>query len=186
MDSDDFLLETEAAMEKAADYMMHEFSAVRTGKASPALVENIDVEAYGTPMKLKQLAVISTPEPRMLVVQPFDAATTKDIEKAIKESKLGINPITDGKIIRLPIPPLTEERRRDLVKAIKQMAEEVRVRVRSARREGIDGIKKLQKEGAISEDQLKSCEEEIQKLTDQFGKRIDEALSTKEADIMKV
>jgi ribosome recycling factor len=186
MDPDDILLETEGAMEKAYEYMQHEFSAVRTGKASPALVENIDVEAYGTPMKLKQLAVISTPEPRMLVVQPFDASTTKDIEKAIKESKLGINPICDGKIIRLPIPPLTEERRKDLVKGIKQMAEEVRVRVRSARREGMDAMKKLEKAGDVSEDNLERYEGEIQKLTDQFIKRIEEGLETKEADIMKV
>jgi ribosome recycling factor len=186
MDPDDILLETEGAMEKAFEYMTHEFSAVRTGKASPALVENIDVEAYGTPMKLKQLAVISTPEPRMLVVQPFDASTTKDIEKAIKESKLGINPICDGKIIRLPIPPLTEERRKDLVKGIKQMAEEVRVRVRSARREGMDAMKKLEKAGDVSEDNLERYEGEIQKLTDQFIKRIEEGLETKEADIMKV
>ncbi len=173
-------------MEKAFEYMTHEFSSVRTGKASPALVENIDVEAYGTPMKLKQLAVISTPEPRLLVVQPFDGSTTKDIEKAIKESKLGINPITDGKIIRLPIPPLTEERRRDLVKGIKQMSEEVRVRVRSARREGMETMKKLQKEGKIGEDDLERQEGEIQKLTDQFVKRIDEAFLAKETDIMKV
>jgi ribosome recycling factor len=186
MDPDEILLETEDAMDKAFDYLTHEFSAVRTGKASPALVENIDAEAYGTPMKLKQLAVISTPEPRMLVIQPFDASTVKDIEKAIKESKLGINPIVDGKIIRLPIPPLTEERRRDLVKSIKQMAEEVRVRVRSARREGIDGMKKLEKDGKISEDDLKSYEAEIQKLTDHSNKKIDEALIAKEADIMKV
>jgi ribosome recycling factor len=186
MDPDDILLETEGAMEKAFEYMNHEFSAVRTGKASPALVENIDVEAYGTPMKLKQLAVISTPEPRMLVVQPFDASTTKDIEKAIKESKLGINPITDGKIIRLPIPPLTEERRKDLVKGIKQMAEEVRVRIRSARRDGMEAMKKLEKAGDVSEDDLERYEGEIQKLTDQFTKRIEEGLEIKEADIMKV
>jgi ribosome recycling factor len=186
MDPDEILLETEASMEKAADYMTHEFAAVRTGKASPALVENLDVEAYGTQMKLKQLAVISTPEPRLLVVQPFDAATVKDIEKALKESKLGINPIAEGKVIRLPIPALTEERRRDLVKSIKQMAEEVRVRIRSARREGIDGMKKLQKEGTISEDNLATYEDQIQKLTDQFTKRVEEALEAKEAEIMKV
>jgi ribosome recycling factor len=137
-------------------------------------------------MKIKQLAVISSPEPRMLVIQPFDASTTKDIEKAIKESKLGINPVTDGKIIRLPIPPLTEERRRDLVKSIKQMAEEVRVRIRSARRDGIDGLKKLEKEGELGEDDLKSYEAEIQKLTDSATKKIEDALSSKEADIMKV
>src|SRR3954465_1405173 len=186
MDPDEILLETEEAMEKAFEYMTHEFSAVRTGKASPALVENIDVEAYGTPMKLKQLAGISTPEPRLLVIQPFDASTTKDIEKAIKESKLGINPITDGKLIRLPIPPLTEARPKALVKSIKQRSEEVRVRVRSARRDGIDGLKKLEKDGELSEDGLKSYEQEIQKLTDASNKKIDDALAAKEADIMKV
>jgi ribosome recycling factor len=186
MDPDETLLETEEAMEKAIDYLQHEFSGVRTGKASPALVENIDVEAYGTQMKLKQLAVITTPEPRLLVIQPFDASTTKDIEKGLKESKLGINPITDGKLIRLPIPALTEERRRDLVKTIKQMAEEVRVRVRGARRDGIDALKKMQKDGGLSEDGLGSYEAEIQKLTDQANKKIDESLASKEADIMKV
>lgn len=186
MDPDEILLDTEAAMEKGFEYLQHEFAAVRTGKASPALVENIDVEAYGASMKLKQLALITTPEPRLLVIQPFDASTTKDIEKAIKESKLGINPAVDGKIIRLPIPALSEERRKDLVKGIKQMAEEARVRVRSARRDGIDGIKKAQKEGTVSEDELETYEKEVQKLTDQFGKKIDDAVNTKEAEILKV
>src|SRR6201986_5684053 len=130
MDPDEILLHPQEAMEKAADYMTHEFSAVRTGKASPALVENIDVEAYGANMKLKQLAPIPTPEPRLLVIQPFDAGTTKDIEKAIKESKIGINPAVDGKIIRLPIPELSEERRKELAKSLSKMAEEARVRVR--------------------------------------------------------
>jgi len=173
-------------MEKAVDYMTHEFASVRTGKASPALVENLDVEAYGTSMKLKQLALITTPEPRLLVIQPFDVSTVKDIEKAIKESKIGINPATEGKLIRLPVPPLTEERRRDLVKGIKQMAEEARVRVRSARRDGMDEMKKAQKENVISEDDLANYEKEIQKLTDQFVKKIEDSLSAKEADIMKV
>lgn len=186
MDPDETLLETEDAMEKAFEYMSHEFSAVRTGKASPALVENIDVEAYGSAMKLKQLALITTPEPRLLVIQPFDASTTKDIEKAIKESKLGINPAVDGKIIRLPIPALSEERRKDLVKGIKQMAEEARVRIRSSRRDGIDALKKGEKDGKITEDALTSYEKEIQKLTDGFVKKIDDALALKEADIMKV
>jgi ribosome recycling factor len=186
MDPDEILLDTEAAMEKGFEYLQHEFASVRTGKASPALVENIDVEAYGSSMKLKQLALITTPEPRLLVIQPFDASTTKDIEKAIKESKLGINPAVDGKIIRLPIPALSEERRKDLVKGIKQMAEEARVRVRSARRDGIDAIKKAQKDGTVSEDELETYEKEVQKLTDQFGKKIDDAVFTKEADILKV
>src|SRR4051794_15930199 len=150
MDPDEILLETEAAMEKGFEYMTHEFAAVRTGKASPALVENIDVEAYGSSMKLKQLALITTPEPRLLVIQPFDGSTTRDIERAIKESKVGINPTVDGKIIRMPIPQLSEERRKDLVKSIKQMGEEARVRIRSARREGIDSIKKAEKDGKVT------------------------------------
>ena len=186
MDPDEILLETEEAMEKGVDYMTHEFSSVRTGKASPAIVENIDVEAYGSQMKLKQLALITTPEPRMLVIQPFDASTTKDIERAIKESKVGINPTVDGKIIRMPIPQLSEERRKDLVKSIKQMAEEARVRVRSARRDGLDAIKKAQKDGKATEDDLETYEKEIQKLTDSSVKRIEDVLAFKEAEIMKV
>jgi ribosome recycling factor len=186
MDPDEILLETEASMEKAVDYMNHEFAAVRTGKASPAIVENIDVEAYGATMKLKQLALITTPEPRLLVIQPFDASTVKDIERAIKESNVGINPAVDGKIIRLPIPALSEERRKDLVKSIKQMAEESRVRVRSARREGIDALKKAEKEGEVSKDELETYEKEVQKLTDGFVKKIDDAITSKEAEIMKV
>src|SRR5215210_7516313 len=161
MSPDEIVFETEAAMEKAVDYMTHEFATVRTGKASPALVENSDVEAYGTSMKLKQVALITTPEPRLLVIQPFDASTTRDIEKAIKESRIGINPAVDGKIIRLPVPALSEERRKDLVKGIKQMAEEARVRVRSARRDGIDSIKKAHKDGSVTEDDLETYEKEI-------------------------
>lgn len=186
MDPDEILLETEAAMEKAVDYLHHEMASVRTGKASPALVENIEVEAYGATMKLKQLAVISTPEPRMLVIQPFDGSQTGAVEKAIKESKLGINPVVDGKIIRLPIPALTEERRRDLVKSIKQMAEESRVRIRAIRREGIDSLKKAEKEHVIGEDERKTYEAEVQKLTDTWGKKIEESFAAKEADILKV
>ena len=186
MDPDELLLETEATMEKGVEYMQHEFSAVRTGKASPALVENIDVEAYGASMKLKQLAVITTPEPRLVVIQPFDGSQTGVIEKAIKESKIGINPIVDGKIIRLPIPALTEERRREFVKAIKQMAEEARVRVRSARRDGIEQLKKAEKEGSLSEDDHERYEAEVQKLTDVWVKKIDESFTAKEADILRV
>jgi ribosome recycling factor len=186
MTTDDILLEAEDTMEKAVDYMSHEFDSVRTGKASPALVENIDVEAYGSRMKLKQLALITTPEPRLLVIQPFDASTTKDIEKAIKESKIGINPAVDGKIIRLPIPELSEERRKDLVKSIKQMAEEARVRVRGHRRDAIDATKKLQKSGDITEDEMHDIEAQVQKFTDKFVKNIDDSFARKEADIMKV
>ena len=186
MDPDEILMEAEAAMEKSFEYITHEFAAVRTGKASPAIVENLDVEAYGSSMKLKQLAMITTPEPRLIVIQPFDVSTTKDIEKAIKESKVGINPVTDGKLIRLPIPPLTEERRRDLVKGVKQMAEEARVRIRSSRRDAMDAMKKASKDGGVAEDAAESYEKEIQKLTDTFVKKVDDATVAKETDIMKV
>ncbi len=186
MSSDEILLDTEAAMEKAVEYMHHEFAAVRTGKASSALVENLDVDAYGSQMKLKQLAVITTPEARLIVIQPFDGASVKPIEKGIKESKLGIMPNVDGKIIRLRIPELSEERRKELVKTIKTMAEETRVRIRAIRRDGMEGLKKLQKEGTITEDNLRTMEKEVQDLTDKSVKLIEEAVVNKEAEILKV
>jgi ribosome recycling factor len=186
MSRDDILLEAEMTMEKSVDYMVHEFAAVRTGKASPGLVENVDVHAYGSTMKLKQLALITTPEPRLLVVQPFDASTVKDVERALKESKIGITPNIDGKIIRLPIPELSEERRKDLVRSLGKMAEEARVRVRANRRAALDEVKKLKASGELSEDGLHDLENEVQKLTDRFIKSVDDHLKHKEAEIMKV
>lgn len=186
MDLDEVMLEAEDSMEKAVEFMTHEFSSIRTGKASPALVENLDVEAYGSNMKLKQLALITTPEARLIVIQPFDASTTRDIERAINESRLGIAPAVDGKIIRIPIPELSEERRRDLVKTIKQISEESKVRVRACRRDAMDAVKKMQKDGELTEDDLRTCETEIQKLTDQHIAKVDQHVSSKEAEIMKV
>lgn len=186
MSLEEAVFEAEESMEKAVEFMMQEFAAIRTGKASPALVETLDVEAYGTSMKLKQLALITAPEPRLLVIQPFDASTVKDIERAINESKIGINPIVDGKIIRIPIPELSEERRRDLAKTVKTIAEESRVRVRACRREAMDAAKKLQKEGEITEDDLKVAETNIQKLTDKFVSSIDRHVEAKEAELMKI
>ena len=186
MTAEEILFDAEVSMEKSVDYMVHEFSSVRTGKASPALVENVDVEAYGSAMKLKQLALITTPEPRLLVVQPFDAATVKDIEKALKESKIGITPQVDGKIIRLPIPELSEERRKDLVKSLRQMAEEARVRVRANRRTAVDEARKMEKSGGLTEDGLRDLESDVQKLTDKSVKEIDEHLERKEAEVMKI
>ena len=183
---DELLFTAEEGMEKALDFMRHEFSSVRTGKASPALVDGIDVDAYGSVMKLKQVALISTPEPRLIVIQPFDAANIKPIEKAINESKIGISPVVDGKIIRLPIPELSEERRKDLVKTIKTMAEETRVRIRAARRHAMDAAKKMQKDGTLTEDDLKSGETQIQKLTDKYVADVDSQVASKEADIMKI
>src|ERR1700716_4238799 len=174
------------AMEKSVDYMIHEFSAVRTGKASPGLVENVDVEAYGSAMKLKQLALITTPEPRLLVVQPFDAGTVPDIERALKESKIGITPAVDGKIIRLPIPELSEERRKELVRSLGKMAEEARERVLATRRAALDEAKKLKTAGELTQDGLRDLESEVQKLTNRFVKSVDDHLSRKEGEIMKV
>jgi len=186
MTAEEILFDAEVTMEKSVDYMVHEFSSVRTGKASPALVENVDVQAYGSAMKLKQLALITTPEPRLLVVQPFDAGTVKDIEKALKESKIGITPQVDGKIIRLPIPELSEERRKDLVKSLRQMAEEARVRVRANRRTAVDEARKMEKGGLLTEDGLRDLESDVQKLTDKSVKQIDEHLERKEAEVMKI
>ncbi|HZS19342.1 MAG TPA: ribosome recycling factor [Candidatus Udaeobacter sp.] len=186
MSRDDILLEAEVSMEKSVDYMVHEFAAVRTGKASPALVENVDVHAYGSAMKLKQLALITTPEPRLLVVQPFDAGTVQDIERALKESKIGITPAVEGKIIRLPIPELSEERRKELVRSLHKMAEEARVRVRANRRSALDEAKKLKAAGELTEDGFRDVEDEVQKLTDRFVKSIDDHLKNKETEVMKV
>ena len=186
MSIEEILFEAEESMEKAVGFMTHEFAAIRTGKASPALVENIDVEAYGSSMKLKQLALITAPEPRLLVIQPFDASTVRDIERGINESRLGINPAVDGKIIRLPIPELSEERRRDLAKTVKGIAEESRVRIRSCRRTAIDTAKKLQKDGKLTEDELRDTESEVQKLTDKVVAEIDKHTAAKEAELMKI
>jgi ribosome recycling factor len=186
MSRDDILLEAEMSMEKSVDYLVHEFAAVRTGKASPSLVENIDVHAYGSSMKLKQLALITTPEARLLVVQPFDAGTVQDIERALKESRIGITPAVDGKIIRLPIPELSEERRKELARSLGKMAEDARVHVRANRRSALDEAKKLKASGGLSEDEMHDLETEIQKLTDRFVKSIDDHLKHKEAEIMKV
>src|ERR1700692_1894712 len=161
MTAEEILFDAEVSMEKSVDYMVHEFSSVRTGKASPALVENVDVEAYGSAMKLKQLALITTPEPRLLVVQPFDAGTVKDIERALKESKIGITPNVDGKIIRLPIPELSEERRKDLARSLGKMAEEERVRVRGNRRTALDEAKKLKASGGLTEDGMHDLDTEV-------------------------
>ena len=186
MSTQTILSEAKTHMEKSIDFMMHEFSAIRTGKASPALVETIDVHTYGSSMKLKQLALITSPESRLLVIQPFDAGTLKDIEKALLESKIGITPTIDGKVIRLRIPELSEERRKDLVRTIHKLAEEGRVRLRSSRRDAIDGMKKLQKASTITEDDLERGEKEVQKLTDKFVASVDQHVAHKEAELMTV
>jgi ribosome recycling factor len=188
MDPDEAILEVEDAMNKVVEYLLHDFTGVRTGKASPALIENLDVHvhSYGSVMKLKSLAVISSPEPRMLMVQPFDPVTTRDIERAIRESKLSLNPAAADRSIRVPIPELSEERRREMVKLIKQLAEEAKVRIRAARKDGMDVAKKMKANNDITEDGQKDFEEEVQTLTNKAVKKIDEPAVAKEADLMKV
>lgn len=186
MDSDEIILLTEEEMEKCFNFLIKEFGTVRTGKASTGLVDSIDVEAYGTSMKLKQLAMISIPEPRLISIEPFDASTVKNIEKAIMESKIGINPVVNGKIIRLPIPALTEERRKVLVKTVKQMAEEAKISIRKTRKESIDSLKDLKKKNLVTEDDLKKLLDDVQELTDTFVSKIETQTDDKEEEIMKI
>lgn len=188
MDPDESLLETEDAMNKTLEHLAHEFATVRTGKASPALIENLDVfvHSYGSNMKLKQLAVISSPEPRMLNVSPFDPSTTQAIERAIRESRLGLNPAAGDRSIRVPIPELSEERRREMVKLVKQLGEDAKVRIRAVRKDGMDAAKKMKADNLLTEDGQKDHEAEVQKLTDAHVKRIEEITAAKEAEVMKV
>jgi ribosome recycling factor len=188
MDPEEALLETEDAMQKTVEHLIQEFSTVRTGKASPTLLENIDVlvQSYGSQMKLKQLAVISVPEPRLLNVSPFDPSTTQEIEKAIRESKLGLNPVAAERSIRVPIPELSEERRREMTKLVKQLGEEAKVRIRAVRKEGMDAAKKMKADNVLTEDGQKDHEAEVQKLTDRFVQEIEKAVEAKEAEVMKV
>lgn len=188
METEEVLQEIEDAMNQAVDHTRAEFTSIRTGKASPALVENLDVPvaSYGSVMKLSGLAVITAPEPRMLVVQPFDPSTTGDIERAIRESRLGLNPVNEGQRLRLPIPELSEERRVELVKTVKVMAEEGRVSVRGARKEGMDLGKKMKADKLLTEDGHRDFEKSVQELTDRFVKMIDEVTAAKEKEVMTV
>lgn len=171
-------------MAKTVEATRHEFQTVRTGRATPALLERVVVEYYGTPTPLNQLAGIQAPDPRQLVVSPYDASALKEIEKAILESDLGLNPANDGKIIRLPIPQLTEERRKELVKVVRQIAEDGRIAIRNVRRDAIADLQELG--GEVGADELHRAEERVQRLTDEHIGEIDEALKQREADIMEV
>lgn len=173
-------------MEAALEAVRREFASVRTGKASPALLDMVRVEAYGSQMPLNQVGTVSAPEPRMLTVQPYDKNLLKDIERAIRESDLGLNPSNDGNIIRIPIPALTEERRKEYVRLLHRLAEEGRVAVRQARKDANDDIKQRQKEGELSEDEAHREQEQVQKLTDDYVHRVDETLKKKEAEVMEV
>lgn len=183
---DDILLEAEEKMIKTEEVVQKEFAGVRTGKASPSLVENILVEVYGSHMRIRELAGITSPEPRMLLIQPWDAATLHPIEKAIQKSNLGLNPAVDKKFIRIVLPELSQERRQEFVKVVKKMAEDGRVAIRHVRRDTIEALKKDSKQGGVTEDQTEVAEKEAQKLTDQYIGKIDAHLAHKEKEIMTV
>lgn len=173
-------------MEGQIEHLRHEMAVIRTGRASLGLLDHVKVDYYGTPTPLKQVAALAVPESRLITVQPFDPQIIKDIEKAIMASGLGLTPANDGKLIRLPIPPLTEERRRDLVKLGKKIAEEVRVHIRNIRRDILEEAKKAQKSSHMTEDEAKKSHDEIQKLTDAYILKADEIVKKKEAEITEI
>src|SRR5919106_3777245 len=175
------LTAAERRMQGALDSVRREFSTIRTGRANPAILDRIEVEAYGTRMPLRSVANIGAPEPRLLTVTPFDPNSLKDIERAIINSDVGLNPQNDGKILRLPIPKLTEERRRELIRLARSMSEEGRVSVRNVRRDEMRDVHELRKEGEISQDDEHRAEEELQKLTNLYVERVETALADKEA-----
>jgi ribosome recycling factor len=178
--------EVRAQMEKAVEAVRREFTGVRTGKASPALLDTVKVEAYGSKMPLNQLATIGAPEPRLLIVQPCDKGLMGAIEKAVRAAELGLNPANDGTVIRIPIPALNEERRREMVRLLHKLAEEGRVAIRHARHEGNKAIKAREHEHEVSEDEARRQVDEVQKLTDEYITKIDHLLKAKEEEVMEV
>ena len=186
MTPDDILLEAEDRMIKTEQVVVNEFAGVRTGKASAALVENIIVEVYGSQMRIRELAGITTPEPRQLVIQPWDANSLHPVEKAIQKANLGLNPAVQGKIIRISFPELSQERRHEFVKITKKFAEDGRVAVRHVRRDAMEQLKKHKHDSGITEDQEKQAEKDLQKLTDQYTAKIDQHLANKEKEILTV
>jgi ribosome recycling factor len=183
---ENFIGDATQRMDKSVEATHEHFNSVRTGRATPALLDRITIDYYGTPTPLKNLATISAPEPRLLSIQPFDPSSVKQIEKTIQESDLGLTPSNDGKLIRLPIPQLTEERRKELVKVVRSMAEEGRVAVRNVRRDAIKHLEELVKNGDVGDDEERAAETRVQKLTDEHTTKIDDLLKRKEAEIMEV
>jgi ribosome recycling factor len=183
---DDLIQDATRRMDKSVEAAQAEFGTLRTGRASPALLDRVQIDYYGQKTPLKQLATINAPEPRMLTIQPFDPSSVGAIERAIQESDLGLTPSNDGKLIRLPIPQLTEERRKELVKVVRHMAEEGRVAVRNVRRDVMHHLKELVDKGEVGSDEEHRAEERVQKLTDEHTQKIDELLKRKEAEIMEV
>jgi ribosome recycling factor len=183
---EDFLADAKRRMDRSIEATHHEFNSIRTGRASPALLDRVTIDYYGTQTPLKSLASISAPEPRLLVVQPFDPGSIKNIERAVQESDLGLTPSNDGKVVRLPIPTLTEERRKDLVKVVRRVAEEGKVAIRNVRRDVMQHLKELVVNGDVGDDEERRAEQQVQKITDDHTKSIDDLLKVKEAEIMEV
>jgi ribosome recycling factor len=186
MTLEEILFEAEEKMTKTEDVLVKEFSGVRTGKASPGLVENVQVEVYGSMMRIRELAGITTPESRVIMIQPWDATTVHAIEKAIQKANLGLNPSVDKKFIRIVLPELSTERRNEFVKIVKKMTEDGRVAIRHVRRDAMELLKKAGKQGGVTEDEEKHAEKELQKLTDQYIAKLDGHLEHKEKEIMTV
>ncbi len=183
---EEHLKELERKMDKAIDVLENEFQKVRTGRANPAILDNIHVDYYGTPTQLNQVGNISVPDPQLIVITPWEKKMLSDIEKAIQKSDLGLTPQNDGNIIRLPIPPLTEERRKDLVKQIKKLGENAKIPIRNVRREGNETLKKMEKNKEISQDDQKQNLAKIQTLTDEHIKMVDDMMAIKEKELMEV
>ena len=183
---DELIQDAQKRMGSSVEHTRTEFNTVRTGRASADLLDRVQIDYYGQPTPLKQLATINVPEPRMLTIQPFDPSSIKSIEKAIQESDLGLTPSNDGKLIRLPMPQPNEERRKELVKVVRKLAEEGRVAVRNVRRDVMHHLQELSKQGQVGDDDERRAEERVQKLTDEHTKSIDELLKHKEAEIMEV
>lgn len=176
----------EQRMQKSIDALKKDFATIRTGKANPAILNGVTVEYYGSPMPINQIASVSAPEPQMILIKPYDKSILKAIEKAVQTADLGFNPQNDGDVVRIPIPALTEQTRKDLVKQAKKIAEENKVAIRNIRRDGMDQLKKLEKDSLISEDELKRRSDELQKVTDKYIETIDKTTADKEKDIMSI
>jgi ribosome recycling factor len=183
---EEFLADAKRRMDTTIEHTRQEFNGVRTGRASPSLLDRITIDYYGTPTPLKNMATINAPEPRLLTVQPFDPTQIRPVEKAIQESDLGLTPSNDGKLIRLPIPQLTEERRKELVKVVRRYGEEGKVAVRNVRRDIMKHLEELVRNGEVGDDEERRAEQQVQKLTDEHTKEIDDLLKRKEAEIMEV
>jgi ribosome recycling factor len=183
---DQIIKHAEESMDKSIEALHHELATVRTGKATPTLLDSVKVDYYGQPVPLKQVASISVPEARLITIQPWEKNLVPEIEKAILASELGLNPQSDGTLIRLPIPALTEERRKDLVKVVKRFAEESKVAIRNIRRDANEKFKKKEKGHDISEDQMHTKQDDVQKMTDKFVDKIDEIIAAKEKEIMEI